>query len=230
MRVVPWKMFEGIVQFREKIFQPIHDTFPPRPPRNEKHEVCTGTKSRKKVYRGSHVAIDPKNCVDVLYFDKSKPSSSIRINTEVSREAINDLAQSKNDHVSSYNNDEKVHQRPVIEKKSDEFGRRRTGAQDRIYVLTEHDNQMSNAAPVDVSPFLEILPGEEAEYLSEFTRVVGGDVTLDRRRHTAKVQVFAGAKATTTECCETLLDTGSPASFIQERCSSREVRRRLVST
>ncbi|CAM9934643.1 unnamed protein product, partial [Pylaiella littoralis] len=28
--------------------------------------------------------------------------------------------------------------------------------------------------------------GEGAEYLSPFTRVVGGDVTLHRRRHTAK--------------------------------------------
>ncbi|CAM9299404.1 unnamed protein product, partial [Pylaiella littoralis] len=59
--------------------------------------------------------------------------------------------------------------------------------------------------------------GEGAEYLSPFTRVVGGDVTLHRRRHTAKVQVFAGSRARVVERCEALLDTGSPASFIQQR-------------
>ncbi|CAB1110530.1 unnamed protein product [Ectocarpus sp. CCAP 1310/34] len=57
--------------------------------------------------------------------------------------------------------------------------------------------------------------GEPAEYLSPFTSAIGGDVTLDAR-HTTRVQVFAGVQATTMHLCQALLDTGSPASFIQQ--------------
>ncbi|CAN0361446.1 unnamed protein product, partial [Scytosiphon promiscuus] len=120
-----------------------------------------------------------------------------------------------------------IYRKEEKESKNEIFGSE-DGAHDRIYVLSESEEPLSNVIHAD-SPPLEIFPGEEAEYLSEFTRVVGGDVTLDRRRHTAKVQVFAGARATVTQGCDALLDTGSPASFIQQRSVQREVRRRVVS-
>ncbi|CAB1109304.1 unnamed protein product [Ectocarpus sp. CCAP 1310/34] len=59
--------------------------------------------------------------------------------------------------------------------------------------------------------------GEPAEYLSPFTSAIGGDVTLLDARHTTRVQVFAGVQATTMHLCQALLDTGSSASFIQQR-------------
>ena len=40
---------------------------------------------------------------------------------------------------------------------------------------------------------------------------------LDRRHHTTEVQLFAGSKALRTHACTALLDTGSPAYFIQEK-------------
>ena len=54
--------------------------------------------------------------------------------------------------------------------------------------------------------------GERADFLSQFTRAVGGDVILNRKNH-----MFAGSKALKTHTCAALLDTGSPASFIQEK-------------
>ena len=53
--------------------------------------------------------------------------------------------------------------------------------------------------------------GERADFLSEFTRAVGGEVILDRRHHTAGVQLFAGSKTLRTEACKALLDTRRPA-------------------
>lgn len=41
-------------------------------------------------------------------------------------------------------------------------------------------------------------------------------MTLDRRHHTTRARVFGGAKATRTHVCTVLLDTGSPATFIQK--------------
>ena len=43
---------------------------------------------------------------------------------------------------------------------------------------------------------------------------------LDRQRHTG-AQLFAGTKALRMHACTALLDTGSPASFIQEKVWSR---------
>lgn len=87
----------------------------------------------------------------------------------------------------------------------------------RVYPLDQND-ETSNNAPLVYSPMPVNIPaGEPAEYLSPFTSAIGGDVTLDAR-HTTKVQVFAGVQATTMHLCKALLDTGSPASFIQQRC------------
>lgn len=73
-----------------------------------------------------------------------------------------------------------------------------------------------SSSTVDITP-----RGEGAEYLSPFIRVVGGDITLNRRSHTARVQVFAGSRARNVERCEALFDTGSPASFIQKKWLDR---------
>ena len=62
-----------------------------------------------------------------------------------------------------------------------------------------------------------LVRGERADYISEFTRAVGGEVILDRRDHTAKIRLFGGSKALQTRACTALLDTGSPASFIEEK-------------
>ena len=64
---------------------------------------------------------------------------------------------------------------------------------------------------------MQLRTRERADFLSEFTRAVGGDVAFDRRHHTAGVQLFAGGKALRTHTCTAFLDTGSPASFIQEK-------------
>ena len=58
---------------------------------------------------------------------------------------------------------------------------------------------------------------ERANYLSEFTRAAGGEEILDRRDHAAKIRLFGGSKASRTRACTALLDTGSPASFIEEK-------------
>ena len=60
----------------------------------------------------------------------------------------------------------------------------------------------------------EIESGERADYLPEFTRAVGGEVTQDKRRHAARAQFFGGSKGTRTQNCTVLQDTGSPSSFI----------------
>lgn len=71
---------------------------------------------------------------------------------------------------------------------------------DRIHVLDQPDGSGSDVLLVEFPPpHLKIKPGEVAEYLSEFSRAVGGDVTLDRRRHTSKVEIFAGSRATKTQ-------------------------------
>ena len=102
----------------------------------------------------------------------------------------------------------------------DSFGDEET---DRIHMIQGSVNSVSGQGGDSVfpPPPLILRTGETAEYLSPFVRAVGGEITLDRRRHTTKVQVFAGARAQTTLPCEALLDTGSPASFIQERCVNR---------
>ena len=59
--------------------------------------------------------------------------------------------------------------------------------------------------------------GERADFLSQFTRAVGGDLILNRKNHTTECHMFAGSKALKTHTCTALLDTGGPASFIQEK-------------
>ncbi|CAN0351215.1 unnamed protein product, partial [Scytosiphon promiscuus] len=161
----------------------------PCAPRSEKPEVITGGNG-ERLKRKSNVVFDPINCERTIYFDKNKPSTSIfKTNSEV-RHGLSQQAEPKNQVL--IDNDAKIYRKEEKESKNENFGSE-DGAHDRIYVLSESEEPLSNVIHAD-SPPLEIFPGEEAEYLSEFTRVVGGDVTLDRRRHTAKVQVFAGAR------------------------------------
>ena len=98
-----------------------------------------------------------------------------------------------------------------------------TGTHDSICALDPPAGKLSDDPRAAVFPpkQVRVARGERADYLSEFTRAVGGDVSLDRRHHTAYVQQFAGAKAVRTHACTALLDTGSPASFIQEKVWNR---------
>ena len=104
---------------------------------------------------------------------------------------------------------------------SEEGGRNscKTDMPDRIYMLSSSEEK---ALP-DVYPPEQVflVTGERADYLPEFTRAVGGDVTIKRRGHTARVQQFAGGKATRTFATQALLDTGSPASFLREQVWKR---------
>ena len=59
--------------------------------------------------------------------------------------------------------------------------------------------------------------GERADFLLQFTKAVGGDVILNRKNHTTGVHLFAGRNALKTHTCTASLDTGSPASFNQEK-------------
>ena len=87
----------------------------------------------------------------------------------------------------------------------------------KIYALNPSTRYNSDS-PVPVFPPKRVclVRGERADYLSEFTRAVGGEVILDRRDHTAKIRLFGGSKAWRTRACTALLDTGSPASLIKE--------------
>ena len=72
------------------------------------------------------------------------------------------------------------------------------------------------SAPVFPPSPVRLRRGERADFLSQFTRAVGGDVILNRKNHTTGVHLFAGSKALKTHTCTALLDTGSPASFIKD--------------
>ena len=101
---------------------------------------------------------------------------------------------------------------------------------DRIHTL-DSSTKKTLYKPTSVFPPDRVLlqPGERADYLSEFTRAVSGEVILDRRDHSARVQLFAGTKALKTHACKALLDTGSPASFIQEKVWLRMLARGTAS-
>ena len=94
---------------------------------------------------------------------------------------------------------------------------------DSIYAIDPSGNRVTNCSPGPVLPVSQarMRTGERADYLSEFTEAVGGEVTLSRRHHTAWVQVFSGCKAHRTQAATVLLDTGSPASFIQRKVWKR---------
>lgn len=51
--------------------------------------------------------------------------------------------------------------------------------------------------------------GERADRLSPFTRAIGGEVSIDRRDHTAKVRLFSDSNITKSHACAALLDTRS---------------------
>ena len=82
---------------------------------------------------------------------------------------------------------------------------------DRIYTVHSSKRQDSER-PVPVFPPARVclVRGERADFLSEFTRAVGGEVILDRRDHTARIRLFAGSKALRIRACTALLDTGKP--------------------
>ena len=53
-----------------------------------------------------------------------------------------------------------------------------------------------------------------AIYRNSRGRAVGGDIMLDRQRHTTGAQLFAGTKALRMHACTALLNMGNPASLI----------------
>ena len=89
---------------------------------------------------------------------------------------------------------------------------------DTIYALDAPGGEDSDT-PTPVFPPARVLlsNGERADYLSEFLRAVGGEVRLNRRHHTDGLQLFAGSRALRTHVRTALLDTGSPAYFIQKK-------------
>lgn len=92
-----------------------------------------------------------------------------------------------------------------------------TGAKDSIYALDlSGTNTVERRAGLFHPCRVFLKTGERVDFLPEFTRAVGGEVTLEKKHHTAGAQLFAGSKALKTFHCTALLDTGNPASFIQE--------------
>ena len=89
---------------------------------------------------------------------------------------------------------------------------------DSIHALKATHGQRNNVHSAAFPPcHVDIATGERADYPLEFTRAVGGKVTLDRRRHTARAHIFGGSKVTRTHACTVLLDTGSPSTLIQTK-------------
>ena len=86
---------------------------------------------------------------------------------------------------------------------------------DRIFTIQSPGPETS--APVFPPSPVRLRRGERAVFLSQFTRAVGGHEILNRKNRTTGVHLFAGSKALKTHTCSALLDTGSPASFIQEK-------------
>ena len=89
---------------------------------------------------------------------------------------------------------------------------------DRIFAIQSPVREgPETSAPVFPPSPVRLRRGERADFLSQFTRAIGGDVILNRKNHTTGVHLIAGSKALKTHTCTALLDTGSPASFIQEK-------------
>ena len=106
---------------------------------------------------------------------------------------------------------------------------------DRIFAIQSPARRgPETSAPVFPSFPVRLIRGERGDFSSQLTRAVGGDVILNRNNHTTGVHLFAGSKALKTHTCTALLDTGSPASFIQEKvcrvCLRVVPRRRMVCT
>ena len=70
-------------------------------------------------------------------------------------------------------------------------------------------NRPETSAPVFPPSPVRLRRGERADFLSQFTRAVGGDVILNRKKHTTGVHLSAGGKVLKTHTCTVLLDTGS---------------------
>ena len=62
---------------------------------------------------------------------------------------------------------------------------------DSMYALESKQNLSSETLP-NIFPLCQegIESGERAEYLPEYTRAVEGEVTLDKRCHAARYQIF----------------------------------------
>ena len=86
-----------------------------------------------------------------------------------------------------------------------------------FFIQSPVREEPQTSSPVFPPSPVRLRRGERAEFLSQFTRAVGGDVILNRKNHTTGVHLFAGRKALKTYTCTALLDTGNPASFIQEK-------------
>ena len=90
-----------------------------------------------------------------------------------------------------------------------------------IYALDAPVRKASDTPP-SVFPSARVLLSnrERAAYLSEFSRAVGGEVRLNRKHHTAGLQLFAGSRVPRTHACTALLDTGAqhPSSKRRHGC------------
>lgn len=84
-------------------------------------------------------------------------------------------------------------------------------SQNNIFEIGRKGQRISNyLPPAACEPSqTRIKVGERADCQSEFTRAVGGYLSLDRKHHTTRVQTFTGAKTTCTHVHKVLLDTGS---------------------
>ena len=99
------------------------------------------------------------------------------------------------------------------------------GTPDRIHALDR--STIPNDADAPPAPFsprpAHLARGERADYLPEFTRVIGRKVTLYRRQHVPRARTFGRFKATRTHACTVLLDTASPATLIQHTVWQRMI-------
>ena len=104
---------------------------------------------------------------------------------------------------------------------------------DRIFAIQSPVREgLETSAPVFPPSPVRLRRGERADFLSQFTRAIGGDVILNRKNHTTGVHLFAGRNALKTHTCTASLDTGSPAPLIRRRygcvCLCVVPRRRIL--
>ena len=86
---------------------------------------------------------------------------------------------------------------------------------DSIHALEPSHDQRDNKHSAVYPPCqVDIATGEQADYLLELTRAVGGMVKLDRRRHIARAHIFGGSKAAQAHARPVLPYTGRLSTSI----------------
>ena len=90
-----------------------------------------------------------------------------------------------------------------------------------IYVLDPKTGNRLPTKPVSArvptTISRQVVRGRKGPYLEEIDQVVGGEVSLNRKGSWTWAQIFSGPRATRTLEVKTLVDTGSPATFIQRK-------------